>query len=301
MGDSYYNLLGVSEDATTGEIEQAYREKLKETHPDVSDSKDASERTKQLLDAKETLTDETERNRYDRVGHDSYVNDGPTGTDSGSPSSAQRAAEHVRQTSTNSSENRHRRTRQRGGANRRSRNQHSDTSDTGATSKQEQTYTENVGSGANWASTSGSSEGANARDTRQWRAWSSDRAYAVERGVDAFRLGNIFRRQHALVLFGTTFLVYPVLLFGALDTRFPLGINLFVVACIIFVIAFLQSVPEVGIVVFAVWTVLLPPILFVGLGFSFLSFQSLMAMTAVVFPLGLSALTRVAIRPVTAN
>jgi hypothetical protein len=301
MGESYYTLLGVQDDATTEEIEQAYREKLKETHPDVNDNEDASERTKRLIDAKETLTDETERSRYDRLGHEAYINDGPTSPDSGGKSSAQRAAEQVRETSTSSgtTTGRHRRTGHSGRASRqRTREQKS--AGGGTTSKQEATYNKNVGSGATWASTS-NSEDSNPQDTQQWRAWSSDRSYAVERGVDVFRLGNLFRRQHALVMFGATFLVYPVLLFGALSTQFPLGVNLFVAACIVFVIAFLQSVPEVGILVFSLWTVLLPPVMFLVLGFSFFSFQSLIAMTAVVFPLGLSALTRVAIRPVTVN
>jgi molecular chaperone DnaJ len=304
MGESYYDLLGVSDDATTDEIEQAYREKLKETHPDVSDSDDASERTRKLLDAKETLTDESERDRYDRLGHDAYVD-----TDQSNPSttsSAQRAAEHVRQTSASTSHGngttgRHRQTGSSPGPNRRGRKRHSTTSDTKRASQQETTYTENVGDGANWASTSGGDKGSGTRETDRWRAWSSDRAYAVERGTDVFRLGNLFKQQHVMVMLGATFLVYPVLLFGALSTQFPLGINLFVAACIIFVIAFLQSIPEVGIVVFAAWTVLLPPILLFGPGPEPFSLQSIMAMTAVVFPLGLSALTRVAIRPVTAS
>jgi hypothetical protein len=43
MGENYYELLGVSEDASTDDIETAYRERLKETHPDVSDDEDANE------------------------------------------------------------------------------------------------------------------------------------------------------------------------------------------------------------------------------------------------------------------
>jgi curved DNA-binding protein CbpA len=73
MGEEYYDRLGVSSDASTDEIAAAYREQLKETHPDVSDASDAGERTKKLIEAKEVLTDETERARYDRLGHDRYV------------------------------------------------------------------------------------------------------------------------------------------------------------------------------------------------------------------------------------
>lgn len=301
MGNSYYDLLGVSEDATTEEIEQAYRKKLKETHPDVSDSEDANERTKEILDAKETLTDETERDRYDRLGHDAYVDSG-TFSEPASPSSAQRAAEQVRQTTTstadaNGTTGRQRRTGSSPGTNKRERRGRNSSNDNA--SQQERTYTENVGQGATWAKTSSRDQESNPRESNQWRAWSSDRAYAVDRGTDVFRLGKLFKQQHVLAMLGATFLVYPVLLFGAL--RAPLGINFFIAACLVFVIAFLQSIPEVGIVVFAAWTLLLPPILLVAPGMPLFSLQSIIAMTAVVFPLGLSALTRVAIRPVTAN
>jgi len=78
MPPEYYDRLGVSADATTEEITEAYRERLKEVHPDVSDASDAGEHTKQLIEAKEVLTDETERARYDRLGHDRYVG-GETG------------------------------------------------------------------------------------------------------------------------------------------------------------------------------------------------------------------------------
>jgi DnaJ-class molecular chaperone with C-terminal Zn finger domain len=73
MREKYYERLGVPPDASTDEIAAAYRKQLKETHPDVSDASDASERTKRLIEAKNVLTDETERARYDRLGHDRYV------------------------------------------------------------------------------------------------------------------------------------------------------------------------------------------------------------------------------------
>jgi curved DNA-binding protein CbpA len=73
MGEEYYERLGVPSDASMAEIASAYRERLKETHPDVNDASDAGERTKRLIEAKEVLTDETERARYDRMGHARYV------------------------------------------------------------------------------------------------------------------------------------------------------------------------------------------------------------------------------------
>lgn len=288
MGETYYDLLGVPEDASTEEIERAYREKLKETHPDVSDSADASDRTKRLIDAKETLTDASERARYDRLGHETYV-----GADETDPASQGTGTSDTAGTATERTAGQR---RDRRGA---SRQGHTTGQDTGS-AEGTTTSTENVGKGAAWAQTDKSSDArTGVGGTRN--VWSADRAYAVNRGVDAFRFGGVFRNQRALVLLGSTFLVYPVLLFGALSQDFPLAINLLVAACVVFVIAFLQSVPEVGVVVFGVWTLLLPPVLFLGLSVSPLSLQAVLALTAVVFPLGLSALTRVAIRPMTAG
>ncbi|SDJ98703.1 DnaJ domain-containing protein [Halovenus aranensis] len=285
MGETYYELLGVSEDASTDEIEQAYREQLKQTHPDVSDSRAANEQTKQLIEAKETLTDPHERARYDRLGHIAYVGDDTEGT-------TESAASPTGDTPTSQDETRDASRRQarasgqhgRQAASKQATQQHA----------RRQTTAENVGAGARWA------QSAAAEDTGD-TAQSADQAYAVERGGDAMRFGGIFRDQHAFVLLGTTFLVYPVLLFGALSPTFPLAVNLFVAACIVFIIAFLQSVPEVGLVVFGGWSVLLPPLLFLWLGIGLLSVEGILALTAVFFPLGLSALTRVAIRPMTAG
>jgi len=76
MAENFYELLGVSEDASTAVIEDAYREEIKQVHPDVSDDVDAGERTKRLNKAKQVLTDEDERARYDRIGHDTYLSGG---------------------------------------------------------------------------------------------------------------------------------------------------------------------------------------------------------------------------------
>ena len=81
MAENYYDLLGVSGDATTAAIEDAYREEVKQVHPDVSDDVDASERTKRLNKAKRVLTDDDERARYDEVGHEAYTSGGPVDAD----------------------------------------------------------------------------------------------------------------------------------------------------------------------------------------------------------------------------
>ncbi len=73
MTETFYDVLGVPETADQEEITAAYREKVKKYHPDVSDREDAAERFKAVTRAEEVLGDETERARYDRLGHDAYV------------------------------------------------------------------------------------------------------------------------------------------------------------------------------------------------------------------------------------
>ena len=73
MSEDFYEILGVSRDATTEEIEQAYREAVRKYHPDVSDEPDAEEKFKKAQKAKEVLTDDEQRQRYDQMGHERFV------------------------------------------------------------------------------------------------------------------------------------------------------------------------------------------------------------------------------------
>jgi curved DNA-binding protein CbpA len=73
--ENFYELLGVSEDASTGEIDRAWRERVRRYHPDVNDDARATAQFKTLQTAHEVLTDETERAAYDRLGHETYVDE----------------------------------------------------------------------------------------------------------------------------------------------------------------------------------------------------------------------------------
>ena len=67
----YYEVLGVSKNATDAEIKSAYRKKAKECHPDLHpDDKGAEERFKELNEANEVLSDPEKRKRYDQFGFD---------------------------------------------------------------------------------------------------------------------------------------------------------------------------------------------------------------------------------------
>lgn len=73
MDETFYTALGVATDADEAAIRDAYRERVKKRHPDVSDDPGAPRDFKRLTTARDVLLDESERDRYDRLGHETYV------------------------------------------------------------------------------------------------------------------------------------------------------------------------------------------------------------------------------------
>lgn len=65
----YYEVLGVSKNATKEEIKKAYRKLSKKYHPDINKDPDAPEKFKEVKEAYEVLSDDTKRAQYDRYGH----------------------------------------------------------------------------------------------------------------------------------------------------------------------------------------------------------------------------------------
>jgi len=302
MAETFYDVLGVSPDADEDEITDAYRGRIKETHPDVSDAADAEERTRKVIEAKDVLTDPAERERYDSLGHEGYVEQttmdadwGATdseSTDAG-PSPSSQAAETDWSESSGegttwagrddwhddeAADKRRQRERQRrareaaeaagvrnGGAATNESTTASDgtPTDSGATS--------NVGGPVGWATT-----GRHAVRNEQDRT-----------GVHRSRL---FPPGQSLVLLISAFICYPALVFSSLFPQFPLVVNLIVGACTLILIAYLTSMPEVGVYVFGGWTVL-GTFGVLGSSLNPLSPIGLIVLVSTWFPFGLTVLT----------
>lgn len=76
----YYELLGVSRDASADEIKKAYRKKAVQYHPDKHQGDKAmEEKFKEVSEAYEVLKDADKRSAYDRYGHAAFEGGGGGG------------------------------------------------------------------------------------------------------------------------------------------------------------------------------------------------------------------------------
>ncbi|WP_066196591.1 MULTISPECIES: molecular chaperone DnaJ [Gracilibacillus] len=65
----YYEVLGVSKDASKDEIKKAYRKLARKYHPDVNKEEGADAKFKEAKEAYEALSDDQSRAQYDQFGH----------------------------------------------------------------------------------------------------------------------------------------------------------------------------------------------------------------------------------------
>ena len=72
----YYEVLGVSKNATDEEIKRAFRKLAKQYHPDVNKEAGASEKFKEIGEAYAVLSDSNKRKQYDQFGHAAFQNGG---------------------------------------------------------------------------------------------------------------------------------------------------------------------------------------------------------------------------------
>lgn len=256
MSQSYYDLLGVPTDASTAAVEAAYRERVKETHPDRSDAPDASEQFKAVCRARDVLTDPQERARYDRLGHAAYVGERPghsrpersteTGTtgDEGAQASRERQQRTTRAGTTADGE----------GAR----------ADGFGDPFDDAWWTDATDATAETAETAGPDENgepfgrqhAAANRSRSWYRPGAD-------GSDGYRVSTSDQRgiQFTTERIGialVTFALYPVFVASAFLPAFPLPVNLLVGLCTLALVVYLLSVPETGVLVFGGWTLLAP-------------------------------------------
>jgi hypothetical protein len=291
MAETFYDVLGVSPDADEDAIDDAYRARIKETHPDVSDAADAQERTRKVIEAKDVLTDPDERARYDDLGHDGYVRQTTTDADWATDGSAgeaetSTAASQAADTDWSASsgegstwagrgdwrdeeqaEERRRRARDAAGVSgERTDGTTVDggtTADGGATS--------NVGGPVGWAT-------------------SSRHAVRNDRERSGVHRSRLFPPGQSLVLLISAFICYPALVFSSLFPSFPLLVNLIVGICTLILVAYLTSMPEVGIYVFGAWTAL-GTLGLILTAVNPLSPVGLVVLLSTWFPFGLTVLT----------
>jgi len=65
----YYEVLGVSKNATEQELKRAHRQLAKKYHPDVNTEAGAEEKFKEIQEAYEVLMDPQKKSTYDQFGH----------------------------------------------------------------------------------------------------------------------------------------------------------------------------------------------------------------------------------------
>ena len=81
MNNKYYDLLGISKNATQTEIKKAYRKMAIKWHPDknLNNKEEADKKFKEISEAYQVLSDPEKKEIYDKYGEDGLKNEGAGG------------------------------------------------------------------------------------------------------------------------------------------------------------------------------------------------------------------------------
>ncbi|WP_229770559.1 J domain-containing protein [Halorhabdus sp. CBA1104] len=229
MARTFYDVLGVPESATVDEIESAYRERVKETHPDVTDEEDAHETVQRVIEARDVLADEAERAKYDRLGHEAYVQQTahePTDANN----TADQAPDNREETVSTG--------RNRGEWTRDTRRAEADWWEEPADKPPEsQKTTSDRTVGEHVAEADGEGVG-----------WTNGSGYAVRQPTASNELNwsRLFPGSQSAVLLLAAFICYPMLVVSSVYPPFSLIVNLVVGACTLVIVIYFVSIPRSG-------------------------------------------------------
>lgn len=277
MTRTYYEVLGTAEDASQDTIESAYRERVKETHPDLNDEADAADKFREVVRAEKVLGNEAERARYDDLGHDDYVTkvDGTNaaGTER-SPWTADRSKEEETRESSESTSTNY-------------------SSDWGT--ETDTAETTSTAAGKQRSRTSAKEKRSTHRAGRHVRETVENETAADGYAVHDWDKGSVdepeyqFRlTQEQAFLSLLVFVLYPVFIYSSVSPQFSLLTNLIVGVCTLLVLAYLLTIPEIGLLVFGSWSIIAPFIVMVFPAFDLFSPIGLIAIVTTWVPLGYS-------------
>lgn len=266
MGETYYDVLGIPADATQAEITEAYRERVMETHPDRNDASDAAEQFKRVTEAEEVLSDEDERARYDRLGHEAYVRWGGRFPDDG-------ADPNVNAASGRSAGSRSRSDGAGGRSRGRSRHDSTDASTgsdrSGPSHHAKQRYRRQWQTAAetDWwfgdNSTGAGVGGSHAKRARRRRA-NEHTGYAVhgwdDDDVDLDESYGAIDQRTAIVV-ACVAAIYPLLVYMAVSPLLPIPLNVVVAGCTLVFVGYLLTMPRIALSAFGFWSLVVPPLL----------------------------------------
>ncbi|WP_435360515.1 DnaJ domain-containing protein [Haloarchaeobius sp. DFWS5] len=300
MTKTFYDVLGVAPDATQDEITAAFRRRVKETHPDLSDAEDASEEFQRVTEAEEVLGDPDERARYDRLGHASY-----TGSFSDHFGQGRTASE----TESSSRDDERRSRAQQRSRNRRRSYPGSDQQAADAGNSTNRSYsvgdqeTTTDGGGATnraewWASDRGDQYKAR-RETRSERehvaeddedeAWDGYSVHDWDEDELETEPVQVRLTQNMLVIVVAIFVMYPLLAFTTIAPGVGILVNVTIGACTLLLCGYLLTIPRISSIGFGALSVFVP-LLLSFLGVSLLDPASLFVLGACWVPFGYAVL-----------